>query len=398
MDSWCLGWSCFYFLYAVELFGCAREDDSRWLAFVDKKYDLLLSEIGVDKCRVSHQAQDFIFNLLDPDPGLRMSVSQALQHPFLASVTCNLNKSIFPPAQASQTTSNLPDRLLLEILSLSPPSDRPRLLRTFSLKLPMLRSALHADLMKPLKEVESKARTLRRFVAEIGPIIPRRYFTYYLILFCRKGKPSHCLLDQYDALLNWPSATPRSGGSEAAFPTLFRESLVNSSSSRRSPRSHLPYSLTRRFEPIRRKPSDHPRKLASERSNHEDFAGVNFPQATTPFRQLHDLAITCSQTPIWNKPQQPARVRRSKIDYSTKPLINSRSTHLLKIDDSRIPKIHQNSTVPHSNFKFSVYPVKTYSVKTTSHFDFPNCETRSDVTQKAFTGVESNRIISLVPQ
>lgn len=87
VDSWCLGWSTFYLLFGRVLFESvyALDDDVRWRWYSMGYRDHLYSYLGV-KDRLSKDARSFIESLVHPDPICRMSVKDALNHPFLRDV------------------------------------------------------------------------------------------------------------------------------------------------------------------------------------------------------------------------------------------------------------------------------------------------------------------------
>mmetsp|Transcript_69719 Transcript_69719/g.130146 ORF Transcript_69719/g.130146 Transcript_69719/m.130146 type:complete len:723 (-) Transcript_69719:74-2242(-) len=83
VDSWCLGWSTFYLLTAQPLFMSAdpAQQDSDWLLFRQRDFDTLFRKKS-NLC--SPTGLDFIFRLLQIDPKRRLSVTDALNHPWLA--------------------------------------------------------------------------------------------------------------------------------------------------------------------------------------------------------------------------------------------------------------------------------------------------------------------------
>jgi len=84
VDSWCLGWSTFYLLCAQPLFHSAdpSEPDPDFILFQTRP-SKLFSFKGWSPS-LSPQAEDFIHKLMHIDPQQRMSVSDALRHPWLA--------------------------------------------------------------------------------------------------------------------------------------------------------------------------------------------------------------------------------------------------------------------------------------------------------------------------
>jgi len=84
VDSWCLGWSTFYLLVAQPLFHSAdpSEPDPDYIMFQTKP-SKLFSFKGWNP-NLSPQAEDFIHQLMRVDPQERLSVLDALRHPWLA--------------------------------------------------------------------------------------------------------------------------------------------------------------------------------------------------------------------------------------------------------------------------------------------------------------------------
>lgn len=82
VDSWCLGWSTFYLLTAQPLFMSAdpAQQDADWLLFQQGDLTTLFQQKS-NLC--SPTGLDFIFRLLQIEPHLRMSVTDALSHPWL---------------------------------------------------------------------------------------------------------------------------------------------------------------------------------------------------------------------------------------------------------------------------------------------------------------------------
>mmetsp|Transcript_43582 Transcript_43582/g.100437 ORF Transcript_43582/g.100437 Transcript_43582/m.100437 type:complete len:717 (-) Transcript_43582:69-2219(-) len=83
VDSWCLGWSTFYLLTAQPLFMSAdpAQQDSDWLLFRQRDFNTLFKKKN-NLC--SPTGLNFIFRLLQIDPKRRLSVTDALNHPWLA--------------------------------------------------------------------------------------------------------------------------------------------------------------------------------------------------------------------------------------------------------------------------------------------------------------------------
>lgn len=86
VDSWCLGWSTFYLLTAQPLFMSAdpAQQDADWLLFQQGDFTTLFQQKS-NLC--SATGLDFIFRLLQMEPNRRMSVTDSLNHPWLADPT-----------------------------------------------------------------------------------------------------------------------------------------------------------------------------------------------------------------------------------------------------------------------------------------------------------------------
>ncbi|KAH8584821.1 kinase domain-containing [Cryptosporidium sp. chipmunk genotype I] len=142
VDSWCLGWSTFYLLFGIELFESVHniDNDIRWQWYSMGYRDYLYSYLGI-KEKLSMDARSFIESLVHPDPIHRMSIKEALNHPFLRDVNENEN-------------------LILEDWG------RP----------------LYYEFKNSLKTEKSKEYMI--------PFIPKVYKTKYLKLYCTRDKPS----------------------------------------------------------------------------------------------------------------------------------------------------------------------------------------------------------------
>mmetsp|Transcript_50740 Transcript_50740/g.162383 ORF Transcript_50740/g.162383 Transcript_50740/m.162383 type:complete len:832 (-) Transcript_50740:110-2605(-) len=84
VDAWCLGWSTFYLLAAQPMFLSADPmgHDSDWMLFQRGA----AAQIFQQKCwrnALSEDAKDFILGLMQLNPRQRMSVKDALRHPWL---------------------------------------------------------------------------------------------------------------------------------------------------------------------------------------------------------------------------------------------------------------------------------------------------------------------------
>ncbi|KAK9174517.1 Protein kinase [Cryptosporidium meleagridis] len=142
VDSWCLGWSTFYLLFGTELFESVHsiDNDIRWQWYSMGYRDYLYTYLGI-KEKLSMEARSFIESLVHPDPIHRISVKEALNHPFLRDV-------------------NEHENLTLEDWG------RP----------------LYDELKNSLKTEKSEDYTI--------PFIPKVYKTKYLNLYCTGDKPS----------------------------------------------------------------------------------------------------------------------------------------------------------------------------------------------------------------
>lgn len=84
VDSWCLGWSCFYLLTAHSLFQAADptqpEVDADFIRFREGKVSKFIRDRQI---RISDDAVDFVLRLMELDPQRRMSPEEALSHKWL---------------------------------------------------------------------------------------------------------------------------------------------------------------------------------------------------------------------------------------------------------------------------------------------------------------------------
>lgn len=87
VDAWCLGWSTFYILTAQAMFQSAdpAAGDEDWELFKSKAFPKLFKDKGWRQ-DVSAQAKDFVLRLMDLNPEKRMSVHEALEHPWIATI------------------------------------------------------------------------------------------------------------------------------------------------------------------------------------------------------------------------------------------------------------------------------------------------------------------------
>ncbi|KAF4656004.1 hypothetical protein FOL47_009195 [Perkinsus chesapeaki] len=82
VDSWCLGWSIFYLLTARSLFQSAdpRSGDKDWAMFAAGNIDALFRRKAAR--HMSSEAKDLILRLMELNPVKRLSVEDALKHPW----------------------------------------------------------------------------------------------------------------------------------------------------------------------------------------------------------------------------------------------------------------------------------------------------------------------------
>jgi len=85
VDAWCLGWSTFYLLVAQPLFMSAENTDTGWRQFAKGDFATLCDRktSGSSRAQLSDRALDFIKRLMEIEPSRRMSVHEALRHPWL---------------------------------------------------------------------------------------------------------------------------------------------------------------------------------------------------------------------------------------------------------------------------------------------------------------------------
>lgn len=88
IDSFCLGWMVYYLLTKHQLFQRAVPSDDNWRLLASKEASDLLELLGKKNGAVlSVDSLDFIVQLLEEDPHRRLSVQQALEHPFMTAKT-----------------------------------------------------------------------------------------------------------------------------------------------------------------------------------------------------------------------------------------------------------------------------------------------------------------------
>lgn len=111
VDSWCLGWSTFYLLVAQPMFHSADPTvhDADWTLFQRRVFSKLFQQKGW-RATLSHQAKDFILRLMQINPDLRMSLKQALRHPWLTEDVAQ--QHVFDRDESKQAFDA--DRLALE--------------------------------------------------------------------------------------------------------------------------------------------------------------------------------------------------------------------------------------------------------------------------------------------
>ncbi|OEH76521.1 pik3r4 kinase-related protein [Cyclospora cayetanensis] len=105
VDSFCLGWMVYYCLTKQQLFRRAQPSDEFWSMLASEHqqqlWELLQHKNG---SRLSPVAIDFVLQLLRPDPAKRLSVRDALRHPFLSKgpVSVVYANTLLPPLQHQQ--------------------------------------------------------------------------------------------------------------------------------------------------------------------------------------------------------------------------------------------------------------------------------------------------------
>lgn len=99
VDSWCLGWSTFYLLVAQPLFMSVDMNDNGWRQFQSGDFSSLVNRktMGSERATLSAKAQDFIFRLMDIDPNTRMSINDALSHPWLTAPSTDIPPLLLGP-------------------------------------------------------------------------------------------------------------------------------------------------------------------------------------------------------------------------------------------------------------------------------------------------------------
>ncbi|PFH37482.1 PIK3R4 kinase-related protein [Besnoitia besnoiti] len=105
VDSFCLGWMVYYLLTKHQLFQRAVPSDENWRLLASKDASDLLELLGKKNGAVlSVDGLDFTVQLLEEDPARRLSVRQALRHPFMTAkaVTPVYADRIFPNDPLSQ--------------------------------------------------------------------------------------------------------------------------------------------------------------------------------------------------------------------------------------------------------------------------------------------------------
>eukprot|EP00927_Polykrikos_kofoidii_P003367 TRINITY_DN11333_c0_g1_i1.p1 TRINITY_DN11333_c0_g1~~TRINITY_DN11333_c0_g1_i1.p1 ORF type:complete len:969 (-),score=145.83 TRINITY_DN11333_c0_g1_i1:194-3058(-) len=113
VDSWCLGWSTFYLLTAQPLFMSAdpSQQDADWELFRAGNY----AELFANKTNLpSSVGLDFIFRLLRMDPEGRLSIPDALEHPWLADP--KIAPVLAPVELLPEALQKAPQRLRVKIV------------------------------------------------------------------------------------------------------------------------------------------------------------------------------------------------------------------------------------------------------------------------------------------
>ncbi|EZG83639.1 putative protein kinase [Gregarina niphandrodes] len=234
VDSWCLGWATWYFLYASAIFETATLDDERYQLFANGDIAGLLRNCCIENA--SDLAVDFVLKLMAIDPARRMSMQEALAHPFLARTAgaSQLNVHMFPfPVEPKPPPSAL--KIALTGLSLiKEPLDRFKSFRYLAYSFPELSQALLcvddalrtsqdtascwrtdattvSNLLPPgdsatkvklgqakpvgtnaslLSSAERRCRKTLEKIAQHAPYIPSYYTKTLMPLLCNSSKPS----------------------------------------------------------------------------------------------------------------------------------------------------------------------------------------------------------------
>ncbi|CEM20719.1 unnamed protein product [Vitrella brassicaformis CCMP3155] len=187
VDSWCLGWSTFYLLFAIELFDNAHptdhpRDDWRWPDFRAGHHERVFQRLGVQD-RLSPAAKDFIMRLLQVEAPRRMSVQDALNHPFLRDASRETMDAIPEHLQRLRFDSNssgsagLSDRGSPPLISRE--DDAPE-------------ESGREDRRRATSDEQEKRHRARRLLQEV-PLIPEKY-NQYMHDLCRMDKPSGAIL------------------------------------------------------------------------------------------------------------------------------------------------------------------------------------------------------------
>ncbi|KAH0482490.1 MAG: uncharacterized protein KVP18_004312 [Porospora cf. gigantea A] len=153
IDSWCLGWSVFYMLTAYPLFETSWDEDNdiRWELFKEGDLDELIFK----SFSISHEAVDFVMRLMALRPSDRISMKEALQHPFMRDA-----KPV--------SVVDLPYSFRYTVTMRKALTDR------------QLRKRVH----------------IHRLIKRFAPHIPREFLSLFVNAYCSGTKPSGSVLEK----------------------------------------------------------------------------------------------------------------------------------------------------------------------------------------------------------
>ena len=153
IDSWCLGWSVFYMLTAYPLFETSwnGDNDIRWELFKEGDLDELIFK----SFSISHEAVDFVMRLMAFRPSDRISMKEALHHPFIRGA-----KPV--------SVVDLPYSFRYTVTMRKALSDR------------QLRKRVH----------------IHRLIKRFAPHIPREFLSLFVNAYCSETKPSGSVLEK----------------------------------------------------------------------------------------------------------------------------------------------------------------------------------------------------------